>query len=33
MGDMKNSYNILLKSLKGEDHLVDLGVDGRITLE
>jgi hypothetical protein len=30
MGDMKNSYKILVRNLKGGDHLEDLGLDGRI---
>jgi hypothetical protein len=29
----KNAYQILLESLKGRDHLEDLGVDGRIILK
>jgi hypothetical protein len=30
---MKNAYNILIKNLKGRDHLGYLSVDGRIILE
>jgi hypothetical protein len=30
MGEVRKSYRILVGSLKGRDHLEDLGVDGRI---
>jgi hypothetical protein len=33
MVEMRNASNILVENLKGRDHLEDLGVDGRITLE
>jgi hypothetical protein len=30
---MRNAYTILLKKIKGSDHLEDLGVDGRSILK
>jgi hypothetical protein len=33
MQEMRNAYNILDGKLKGRDHLEDLGIDGRITIE
>jgi len=30
---MRNAYKILPENLKGNDHLEDLGVDGRIVLK
>jgi hypothetical protein len=30
---MRNMYKLWLESLKGRDHLEDIGVDGRITLK
>jgi hypothetical protein len=30
---MGNAYKILLESLKGRDHMEDLGTDGKIILE
>jgi hypothetical protein len=30
MGEMGNAYNILVKNLKGRDHLEDQGIDGKI---
>jgi hypothetical protein len=32
MGEVRNAYKILVRSLKGRDHSGDLGVDGRIIL-
>jgi len=31
--DMKNAYNILVGKPEGENHLEDLGIDGKIILE
>jgi hypothetical protein len=31
--EMRNAYNILVKNLKGRDHLQDTGIDGRIIRE
>jgi hypothetical protein len=33
VGEMINSYEVLVESLKGRDHSEDLGVDGRDILE
>jgi hypothetical protein len=33
MGQMRNSYKILVHYLKGRDHSQDLGIDRRIILE
>jgi hypothetical protein len=33
MGEMRNVYKIWLGSLKGTDHLEDLGINGRIILK
>jgi hypothetical protein len=30
MGDMRNSYRILVKNPNGRDHLADVSVDGEI---
>jgi hypothetical protein len=30
---MGNAYKILLESLKGRDHMEDLGIDGKIILD
>jgi hypothetical protein len=30
---MRNAYKVWLKSLKGRDHLEDLGVDGKVVLK
>jgi hypothetical protein len=29
MGEMRNAHKILIRNLKGRDHLKDLGVDSR----
>jgi hypothetical protein len=33
MGEMRNTYKILVEILKGRDHSEDLGVDARIILK
>jgi ribonuclease I len=33
MGQMSNAYKMLVESLKGRDHLKDLGTDERIILK
>jgi hypothetical protein len=33
IGDMRNTYKILVGNQKGRDHMEDLGVDGKIILE
>jgi hypothetical protein len=33
MGEMRNAYKILVRRPEGRDHLEDLGIDGRISLE
>jgi hypothetical protein len=33
MGEMKNTYHILVGKPEGKNHLEDLGVDGKIILE
>jgi hypothetical protein len=33
MREMRNMYRILVTSLKGRDHLQDLGIDGRIVIK
>jgi hypothetical protein len=33
MGEMKSAHKILVKNLKGRDHLEDLGIDGKLILE
>jgi hypothetical protein len=33
MGEMRNAYNILVKNLKGCDHLEDVAVVGRVILK
>jgi hypothetical protein len=33
MGEMRNTYSILLENLKRRDHLEDLGIDGKIILQ
>jgi hypothetical protein len=33
LGEMRNAYKILSDSLKGRDHLEDLGMDGKIIFE
>jgi hypothetical protein len=32
MGEMQNTYKILIGKLEGRDHLGDLGIDGMIIL-
>jgi hypothetical protein len=33
IGEMRNAYKMLVIKYEGENHLVDLGIDGRIILE
>jgi hypothetical protein len=33
MGQMRNTYRMLIENLRGRDHSEDLGVDGSIILE
>jgi hypothetical protein len=33
MGKMRSAYQILIRKLKGRDHLGDLGIDVRIILK
>jgi hypothetical protein len=33
MGEMRSAYKIWLESLKGRDHLEDIGIDEKIILE
>jgi hypothetical protein len=33
MGDMRNTYKILVRKLKGKDHLGGRGISGRIILK
>jgi hypothetical protein len=33
MGDMRNTYNFRLEYLYARDHLEDLGINGKITLQ
>jgi hypothetical protein len=33
MEEVRNAHSILMENLKERDHLEDLGVDGKITLE
>jgi hypothetical protein len=30
MGEMRNVYEILVRKLKGKNHLGDIGIEGRI---
>jgi hypothetical protein len=33
MGDRRDAYNVLMGKPRGQDHLEDLGIDGRIILK
>jgi len=33
VGEMRNAYRILFKNLKGDDHMEDVAVVGRVTLK